>query len=162
MDKSLLRWTSVRPRSWLDYDVLWGRTAPYPTNRWRTEEHRTNSSETLCYYQNWHSCEGQAFIHRCCYIKHWGDQQALIKIILVYVGINETLWLNWTSYKLYRNGIARIGLQLKYTLRPRQNGRHFSDDIFKWIFLNGNVWISINISRKFVPRGPINNILTLV
>ena len=48
------------------------------------------------------------------------------------------------------------------TLRPRQNGRHFPDDIFKWIFLNENVWISINISPKFVPRGPINNIPTLV
>ena len=43
------------------------------------------------------------------------------------------------------------------TLRPRQNGSHFPDDIFKWIFLNENVWISINISLKFVPRGPINN-----
>ena len=48
------------------------------------------------------------------------------------------------------------------TLRPRQNGRHFPDDIFKWIFLNENVWISINISLKFVPRGSINNIPTLV
>ena len=48
------------------------------------------------------------------------------------------------------------------TLRPRQNGRHFPDDIFKWIFLNENVWISINISLKFDPRGPINNIPTLV
>ena len=48
------------------------------------------------------------------------------------------------------------------TLRPKQNGRHFPDDIFKWIFLNENVWISINISLKFVPRGPINNIPTLV
>ena len=48
------------------------------------------------------------------------------------------------------------------TLRPRQNGRHFPDDIFKLIFLNENVWISINISLKVVPRGPINNILTLV
>ena len=47
-------------------------------------------------------------------------------------------------------------------LRPRQNGCHFPDDIFKWIFLNENVWISINISLKFVPRGPINNIPTLV
>ena len=37
-------------------------------------------------------------------------------------------------------------------LRPRQNGRHFPDDIFKWIFLKENVWISINISLKFVPR----------
>ena len=48
------------------------------------------------------------------------------------------------------------------TLRLRQNGRHFPDDIFKWIFLNENVWISISISLKFVPRGPINNISTLV
>ena len=46
--------------------------------------------------------------------------------------------------------------------RPRQNSRHFPDDIFKWMFLNENVWISIDISLKFVPRGPINNILTLV
>ena len=48
------------------------------------------------------------------------------------------------------------------TLRPRQNGRHFPDHIFKWIFVNENVWISINISLKFVPRGPVNNIPTLV
>ena len=47
-------------------------------------------------------------------------------------------------------------------LMPRQNGRHFPDDIFKWIFLNENVWILINISLKFVPWGPIKNILTLV
>ena len=43
------------------------------------------------------------------------------------------------------------------TLRPRQNGRHFPDDIFKWIFLNKNVWISIKISLTFVPTGPISN-----
>ena len=48
------------------------------------------------------------------------------------------------------------------TLRPRQNGRHFTDDIFKCIFLNESVWIPIKISLKFVPRGPINNIQALV
>ena len=48
------------------------------------------------------------------------------------------------------------------TLRPRQNGRHFADDIFKCIFLNENVWIPIKISLKFVPKGPINNIPALV
>ena len=47
-------------------------------------------------------------------------------------------------------------------LRPRQNGRHFSDDIFKCIFLNENIWIMINISLKFVPKGQINNIPALV
>ena len=48
------------------------------------------------------------------------------------------------------------------TLRPRQHGSHFPDDIFKWIFLNENVWILIKISLKFVPRGPISNIPALV
>ena len=48
------------------------------------------------------------------------------------------------------------------TLRPRQNGRHFADDIFKCFFLNENVWIPIKTSLKFVPKGPINNIPALV
>ena len=42
-------------------------------------------------------------------------------------------------------------------LRPRQNGHRFADDIFKRIFLNKNVRISIKISLKCVPKGPINN-----
>ena len=29
------------------------------------------------------------------------------------------------------------------TLRPRQNGRHFTDYVFKCIFVNENVWISL-------------------
>ena len=37
-----------------------------------------------------------------------------------------------------------------------------SDDIFKWTFLNENVWISIKISLKFVPWGLSNNIPALV
>ena len=48
------------------------------------------------------------------------------------------------------------------SLRPRLNRRPFADDIFKCIFLNENVWISIEISLKFVPKGPINNIPALV
>ena len=48
------------------------------------------------------------------------------------------------------------------TLRPRQNGRRFADDTFKRIFLNENARISIKISLKLVPKGPINNIPALV
>ena len=48
------------------------------------------------------------------------------------------------------------------TLRPGQNGRRFADDSLKCIFLNENVRISIKISLKFVPNGPINNISALV
>ena len=62
---------------------------------------------------------------------------------------------------------AGVGLVIEWTcvlsiLRPRQNGRHFPDDIFKRISLNENVWITIKISLKFVPKGPINNIPALV
>ena len=48
------------------------------------------------------------------------------------------------------------------TLRLRQNGRNFTGNILKCIFLNENVWISIKISLKFVPSCPINNIPALV
>ena len=48
------------------------------------------------------------------------------------------------------------------SLRLRQNGRHFTDDVFKCIFLNENVWILLKIPLKFVSKGPINNIPALV
>ena len=57
---------------------------------------------------------------------------------------------------------ASSGASFINTLRPRQDGRHFSDNIFKCIFLNENVLILIKISLKFVPKGPINNMPALV
>ena len=39
---------------------------------------------------------------------------------------------------------------------PGQNDRHFTDDNFKCIFVNEKFCISIKISLKFVPKGPIN------
>ena len=48
------------------------------------------------------------------------------------------------------------------TLRPRRNGQYFRDNIFERIFFNENVCISIEISLKFVAKGPINNIPSLV
>ena len=66
--------------------------------------------------------------------------------------MNKQLRSRWT-------GVSWDSLN---TLRPRQNGRHFPDDIFKCIFLNDDVLISITISLKFVPNGPINKIPALV
>ena len=43
-----------------------------------------------------------------------------------------------------------------------KNVHHFPDDIFKCIFLNENLRISIRNSLKFVPEGQINNIPALV
>ena len=48
------------------------------------------------------------------------------------------------------------------TLRPRQNGCHFPDDIFKCIFWNKNAYILVEISLKLVHQGTINNIPALV
>ena len=37
------------------------------------------------------------------------------------------------------------------TLRSRQNGRNFSEDIFKHIWFSSKIWL------KYIPRGPIDN-----
>ena len=68
-------------------------------------------------------------------------------------GIMTSLGFRWLIGKF----VYRIN-----TLRPKQNGRHFADDTFKYIFLNENVIISVKISLKFVPKGPINNNPALV
>ena len=62
---------------------------------------------------------------------------------------------------LFKITTSPIG-QWVNTLSLRQNGHHFADAIFKCIFLNENISISMKISLKFVPKGPINNIPALV
>ena len=74
----------------------------------------------------------------------------------------EPLSAWYTDPPVAHNGmfiVRRVGLN---TLRPRQNGRHFADDMFRCIFLNENVMILAKISLKFVRKGPINNIPALV
>ena len=72
-------------------------------------------------------------------------------------------WAGLSGFLPQENKISRtFFIDFINTLRPRQNGRHFADDIFKRIFLNENIWISIKISLKFVPKGSINNISALV
>ena len=73
----------------------------------------------------------------------------LERLVFIFVNLNKLL--NKQSNYMWFN-----------TLRPRQNCRRFADDTFKRIFLNENVRISIKISLKFVPKGPINNNPALV
>ena len=71
----------------------------------------------------------------------------------------------WEISEFYRiSGIIHVAKYLKSfnTLKLRQNGRPFTDDIFKYILLNENVWTSLKISLKFVPNARINNIPALV
>ena len=79
------------------------------------------------------------------------------------------LHTRWTFHPICKMkciiGLSKVNWNKKHlfnTLRPRQNGRHFPDDIFKCIFVNENIWIPIRISLKFVPNGPINNIPALI
>ena len=56
-----------------------------------------------------------------------------------------------------RRGIAVDSLEVAFdTLRPRQNGRFFPDDIFKCIFFNEHAWIAL------VPKVWINHTTSLV
>ena len=48
------------------------------------------------------------------------------------------------------------------TLRPRQDGRHFADDIFTCNFFNEKCCILIKFSLKYVRKGPIDNNAALV
>ena len=48
------------------------------------------------------------------------------------------------------------------TLRPRQDGRYFADDIFTCIFSNENCCILLKFSLKYVRKGPIDNNPALV
>ena len=88
---------------------------------------------------------------------------------LCHVAIKEVIQFQWPQGKFYRLVGFCVREQLHIntlwifnTLRPRQNGRHFAEDIFKHIFLNENIWISIEISLKIIPNGSIYNKSALV
>ena len=69
-------------------------------------------------------------------------------VCMVYAFVHVVLEKSWKIWSFTGAWGEPIGLN---TLRPRQNGRHFPDDIFKCIFVNKNTWIFIKISLKFVP-----------
>ena len=60
------------------------------------------------------------------------------------------LWRVFTGHRSTHKGPATQKMfpfddVIMYTFRPRQNGYHFADDIFKCIFLDENIWISTDI-----------------
>ena len=72
---------------------------------------------------------------------------------------------NWDVTRIYPVIVHSSGSHwslIYNTLRARQHGRYFADDISKCISLNENVQISNKISLKFVLKGPINNVAALV
>ena len=69
----------------------------------------------------------------------------------------ELAFVEQTSLSKMRDEIWWLFVVLN-TLRRRQNGRHSVDDIFRCIVFNGNCYISITFSLKFVPKGQVNDI----
>ena len=88
--------------------------------------------------------------------------QSHANIMLMKNYFNGPVQPRLSSFSCERRGPVTLTCFGINTSRPRQNGRHFAEDIFKCIFLNENVWIPIKISLGFVPKGPINNIPALV
>ena len=96
--------------------------------------------------------------------------------VLRYWQLNHREWMpvtfqsdrtHFLSKKCSQNVVCQMEAFLRMmhifnTLRPRRNGQHFPDDDFKRVFSNENIWISIKISLKFIPKGPIKNIPALV
>ena len=48
------------------------------------------------------------------------------------------------------------------TFKPRQDCRHFADNIFKYILLDENEWFSLKLTLNVVPKFGINSIPALV
>ena len=57
---------------------------------------------------------------------------------------------------------TRMCAHTTHTQKHTQYVVYYADNIFKRIFLNKNVWISLKISLKFAPKVWINNIPALV
>ena len=89
--------------------------------------------------------------------------------------VSEGQWVNPSHAAIFQNlfpflsffssamtQVVKIQNLMEDTLRSRQNGRHFADDISRRIFLNENARISVKISLKFVPKVRINNIPAMV
>ena len=82
-------------------------------------------------------------------------------------GLSISVWISQTKINTFvfvyhmNHGPSNWVISFN-TLRPWRIGQHFADDIFKRIFFNENVWISIKISLKCVPKGPVYNITALI
>ena len=98
-------------------------------------------------------------ISRFTWLTHWGRVTHICIGKLTIIGSDNGLL---PGRRLLHHVIHHVKQVAVNTWRPRQNGRHFADNIFKSIFLTENVWISINNSLKFVPKVQINNIPALV
>ena len=116
-------------------------------NGWAIE---TQWLETPSRSALWRHCNGADGL--LCFVLLWlYPQFTVVACYLFFKVASLVLWQSCDSSNTIN------------TLRPRQNDRHFREDIFNWMFLNENILISSSkVSLKFVPKGLIDKITTLV
>ena len=118
-------------------------------------------------YNNFHSRE----IHKCCLqnVSHFVVASMCYCMTLTcQQGRHITACIIMVMDERWKSGqvnrwmqVTRIAIRV-HSSPPRQNGRYFPDDIFRWIFMNENYCILIRISLKLVPKVPIDNNPVLV
>ena len=110
----------------------------------------------------------------CLWLKKKGKMMSINFYMIFSIFCRWGVWW-WTWQDLYGNSCKTVSLKCAQinktykvlhflylnieitkavhlnTLRPRQNGFHFADDIFKRIFMHENIWVSLKISLNFVP-----------
>ena len=91
-----------------------------------------------------------------------GVEKVAVLISILKILISKEMWkkllVQTQSCCPWMEGLASVFNKL----RLGQNVHHFPDNIFKCIFLNENIWISIKISLKFVLKSPNDDIPALV
>ena len=112
----------------------------------------------LCLIKSIHQTQGQGWIHTPQQRQINATKVPWCRIIVYsmkyehYLLCCVLLWLyfHWSMFHVVN------------TLRPRQNGHHFANNIFKCIFMDEKFYILLRISLKFVPKGSIENKPALV
>ena len=90
-------------------------------------------------------CSPSLMYHLCNIIHCWNSYALWTKDDTQLYAL-EGMCLIFTCWCMYSETLNVFGLMWLNPLRPRQNGRHFADDIFQRIFLNEKIWIFIRIS----------------
>ena len=127
--------------SWCQLCHHWGTTLRCRQPEWRQSWHYDNSRFSVTPYGLWKKSNFTVQSTAC-----WRKNGS--------VCISRPPVRKWLPYD-------SMVMVIIITLRPRRNGQHFADDIFKRIFFNENVWISLKISLTFVLKVRINNIPAL-
>ena len=94
------------------------------------------------------------------WVKH---QHCVLSTVLKWYNIDNISKDFKDSTEYCKNGeMAAFFVQLEMSGKWRHYGHHFTDDIFRCVFVNEKCCIMIKFSLKFVPKGSVDNNSALV